>query len=89
MTDHEKRLLLQGMSLARGVLKRIACPERWHIPIRNYQNVLADAWDLDVSQTSTDRERAEFDALLCAVNDAVGAKHQDWTDEDGRKWRKH
>ena len=88
MTDHEKRLFLRGMAAARGVLKRINCPERWQAPILGYQEVLADAWELDVSDLASEKERMSFEMLLADINDAVAAKHPSWTNEAGQKWVK-
>ncbi len=45
MTDHERRLVLRGMSIARGLLKNTDCTHQ--SIVRAYQQALAEAWNLN------------------------------------------
>jgi hypothetical protein len=83
MSEHERRLVLRGMSLARGILKNTNCDH--HVVVRNYQEQLAVAWDLQPTPT----EEAEFVALVKEINDAIAQIYPDWINRDGQKWRPH
>ena len=45
MTDPERRLVLRGMSIARGLLFNTSCTH--HAVIKAYQCMLADVWSID------------------------------------------
>jgi hypothetical protein len=73
MTDHERRLVLRGMSIARGLLRNTGCT---HDPIvRAYQESLADAWNLNDEGNAIYRE--EFKQLVVEINAAIAAKNPD------------
>jgi hypothetical protein len=73
MTDHDKRLVLRGMSIARGILMNESCD---HLDsLTTYQRLLADAWAIDDSAVE---HRAEFMALVEEINEAIAVKHPDW-----------
>jgi hypothetical protein len=77
MTDHEKRLVLRGMSIARGILM-----DESRDPLDSltaYQRLLADAWAIDGAV----EHRAEFMALVEEINDAIATKHPDWRPRGG------
>ncbi len=79
MTDHDKRLVLRGMSIARGILLTEPCD---HLDsLTTYQRLLADAWQIDDGDVMN---RAEFIQLVEEINDAIAAKHPDWRP---RAWR--
>jgi Signal peptidase, peptidase S26 len=59
MTDHERRLVLRGMSIARGLLKNTDCTHQ--SIVRAYQRALADAWNLNDEESPIYRE--EFSGL--------------------------
>jgi hypothetical protein len=82
MTDHERRLVLRGMSVARGLLVNTPCTH--HALIKEYQKVLADAWNID---DGSPLHRAEFEQLVAEFNEAIATKHPDWVTPDGRPWR--
>ena len=42
LTERDKRFLLRGMSLARGVLKNTPCTH--HEVVRDYQDMIAESW---------------------------------------------
>ena len=74
MTDHDKRLVLRGLSIARGILITESCD---HLEtLTTYQRLLAVAWAIDDGAVM---HRAEFMALVEEINDAVAAKHRTGT----------
>ena len=79
MTDHERRLVLRGMSVARGLLVTTPCTHQ--AMIKEYQKVLADAWNID---ESSPLHRAEFEQLVAELDEAIAAKHPDWVTPNGR-----
>jgi hypothetical protein len=73
MTDHDKRLVLRGMSIARGILLAESCD---HLEaLTTYQRLLAEAWAIDDGAVA---HRAEFMALVEEINHAIAVKHPDW-----------
>lgn len=85
MTDHEKRLILRGMSVARGLLMGGARCEH-HGLIRDYQKALGDAWGIDEGAAL---HRAEFEQLVEEINEAIEARHPDWISHNGPRARRH
>jgi len=84
MTDHDKRLVLRGISIARGILLAESCD---HLEsLTTYQRLLADAWAIDDGAVE---HRAEFMALVEEINDAVASKHPDWQPRAGRPPRRN
>ncbi len=75
MTDHERRLVLRGMSIARGLLRNTQCTH--DSIVRAYQESLADAWNLNDEGNAIYRE--EFKQLVVEINAAIAAKHPDAT----------
>jgi hypothetical protein len=73
MTDYERRLVLRGMSIARGLLKNTGFTHQ--SLVRAYQQALADAWNLNDEGSPTYRE--EFERLVAEINAAIAAKHPD------------
>jgi len=82
MTDHERRLVLRGMSIARGLLVKTPCSH--HSLIKAYQQMLADAWNIDDGGPIY---QAEFKQLVDEMNAAIAAKHPDATTPDGHTWK--
>ena len=74
MTEHEHRLLLRGMSIARGLLINTSCTH--HGLIKEYQKVLAEAWKIDDSGAE---RQAEFKRLVAEMNEAIAATYPDAT----------
>ncbi len=73
MTDHERRLVLRGISIASGLLRNM---ERTHDSIvRAYQESLADAWNLNDEGNAIYREA--FKQLVLEINAAIAAKNPD------------
>jgi hypothetical protein len=68
LTDHNKRLLLRGMSIANGLLFNAQCI------ITEYQRTLAEAWSIDDCNLV---HREEFNQLVEEINEAVAAKYPD------------
>ena len=73
MTDHERRLVLRGMSIARGLLRNTNCTH--DAIVRAYQESLADAWNLNDEGSPVYRE--EFKQLVVEINAAIAAKNPD------------
>jgi len=69
MTDHDKRMLIRGMSLASGLLMNAGCTHR-NI-ISGYQKALAGAWDIDEGDIA---HREEFMAIADEIGDMLAAK---------------
>ena len=67
MTDHERRLVLRGMSIARGPLRNTGCTH--DSLVRAYQESLADAWNLNDEGNAIYRE--EFKQLVLEINSAI------------------
>jgi hypothetical protein len=83
LSDKEKRLVLRGMSLARGVLKALGeCSH--HEAVLDYQEIMADAWGITGENYA--REKDEFEMLIDEINDAISAKHPNWVNRVGQKW---
>jgi len=80
MTDHERRLVLRGMSVANGLLVNTNCNHRK--VISEYQKLLADAWDIDDGDTA---HREEFKELVAEINQAIAAKYPDAVNPRGSK----
>jgi len=79
MTDHDKRLILRGISIARGILLTESCD---HLDsLTTYQRLLADAWAIDDGAAE---HRAAFMAQVEEINDAVATKHPDWRPRAGQ-----
>jgi hypothetical protein len=72
MTDQERRLVLRGMSVARGLLINTPCTH--HGLIKEYQKALGEAWKID--DGSPDHQ-AEFKRLAAEMNDAIAATFPD------------
>ena len=72
MTDHERRLVLRGMSIARGLLINTPCSH--HGLIKEYQKALAEAWKID---DSGPERQAEFKRLVAEMNAAIAATFPD------------
>jgi hypothetical protein len=68
MTDHDKRLLLRGMSIASGLLINAQCTHRE--VITEYQRTLAEAWGIDDGDAV---HREEFKQLVEELNEAIAA----------------
>ncbi len=68
MTDHERRILLRGMSIASGLLIKAQCthPE----VIIAYQRTLAEAWGIDPGAAIY---REEFKQLVEELNETIAA----------------
>ena len=73
MTDHERRLVLRGISIARGLLKNTQCTH--DSIVRAYRESLADAWNLNDEGNAIYRE--EFKQLVLEINAAIAAKNPD------------
>jgi hypothetical protein len=73
MTDHERRLVLRGMSIERGLLRNTECTHDYLV--RAYQQALADAWNLNDEGDPIYRE--EFKQLVVEINAAIAAKNPD------------
>jgi len=71
LTERDKRFLLRGMSLARGVLKNTPCTH--HEVVRDYQDMIAESWAMGPTADETE----EFKATLDAVKAAIAAKYPD------------
>jgi hypothetical protein len=70
MTDHDKRLVLRGMSIARGIFINESYD---HLDnLTTYQKLLAEAWAIDDGDVM---HRAEFIQLVEEINDAIATKH--------------
>jgi hypothetical protein len=69
MTDHEKRMLIRGMSIANGLLMNAGCTHRKII--NAYQKALADAWDIDEGDIA---HREEFMKIADEIGDTIAAK---------------
>jgi hypothetical protein len=82
MTDHECRLVLRGMSIARGLLLNTAC--KHHSRIKEYQKLLAEAWDIEDGGPVY---QAEFKQLVDEMNSAIAARHPDPTTLQGSSWK--
>jgi hypothetical protein len=82
MTDHERRLVLRGMSIARGLLLNTAC--KHHSLIKEYQKLLAEVWDID---DGGPLYQAEFKQLVDEMNAAIAARNPDATTRHGRPWK--
>lgn len=72
MTEHERRLVLRGMSIAHGLLINTPCTH--HGLIKEYQKALAEAWKID--EGSPERQ-AEFKRLVAEMNEAIAATFPD------------
>jgi uncharacterized coiled-coil protein SlyX len=70
MTDHERRIVLRGMSVASGLLVATDCTHRDLITA--YQKTLAEAWDIDENDPEHLRE---FKEMLRDVTAAIAAKY--------------
>ena len=83
MTDHEKRLVLRGMSIARGLLFNNPCTH--HAVIKEYQRMFADVWSIDEGDAI---HRDEFEQLVAELNDAIATKYPDTVNRAGHTWRR-
>jgi hypothetical protein len=72
MTDHDKRLLLRGMSIANGLLINTQCTHRGVISA--YLITLAEAWGIDDGDAV---HREEFKQLVEELNEAIAATDPD------------
>ncbi len=72
MTDHERRLVLRAMRIARGLL--INTSRTHHGLIKEYQKALAEAWKID---DGGPEHQAEFKRLVAEVNEAIAAAFSD------------
>lgn len=72
MTDDERRLVLRGMSIARGLLINTPCTH--HGLIKEYQKALAEVWKID---DGSPEHQAEFKRLVAEMNDAIAATFRD------------
>lgn len=72
MTEHERRLVLRGMSIARGLLINTPCSH--HGLIKEYQKALAEAWKID---DGGPERQAEFKRLVAEINAAIAATFPD------------
>jgi hypothetical protein len=80
MIDHERRLLLRGMSVANGLLVNTSCTHRR--VISEYQQILAEACGIDDGDTA---HREEFKQLVSEMNQAIAAKYPDAVSVGGAK----
>ena len=69
MTDHDKRMLIRGMSIANGLLMNAGCTHR--SIISTYQKALAEAWEIDEGDTA---HREEFMQIADEIGDTIAAK---------------
>ncbi len=83
MTDHEKRLVLRGMSVARGLLFDTSCTH--HAVIKAYQRMLADVCSIDEGDAI---HRDEVEQLMAELNDAIATKYPDAINRAGHTWRR-
>ncbi len=83
MTDHEKRLVLRVMSVARGLLFNSPCTH--HTVIKEYQRMLADVWSIDAGDAI---HRDEFEELVEEINEAIATKYPDAVNCAGHTWRR-
>jgi hypothetical protein len=72
MTDHERRILIRGMSIASGLLINAQCTHRGVITA--YQKTLAEAWGIDDGDAIY---REEFKQLVEELNEAIAATDPD------------
>lgn len=72
MTDHERRLVLRGMSIARGLLINTPCTH--YGLIKEYQKARAEAWKID---DGSPEHQAEFKRLVAEMNEAIAATFPD------------
>jgi hypothetical protein len=69
MTDHDKRMLIRGMSIANGLLMNAGCTHRTIISA--YQKALAEAWAIDEGDAV---HRQEFMEIADEIGDTLAAK---------------
>ena len=72
MSEHERRLVLRGMSIARGLLINTPCAH--HGLIKEYQKALAEARKIDESGPE---RQAEFKRLVAEMNAAIASTFPD------------
>ncbi len=72
MTDHDKRLLMRGMSIASGLLINAQRTHRGVITA--YQRTLAEAWGIDEGDAV---HREEFKQFVEEINEAIATKNPD------------
>jgi hypothetical protein len=85
LSERDMRMVLRGMSIARGILKNTPCDH--HTVVRDYQEVLGEAWQLPHGADVEIVEKAEFRALLDQMGAAVYQLHPDWIMRDGSRYR--
>jgi hypothetical protein len=71
MTEHERRLVLRGINVARGLLINMPCTH--HYLIREYKKAPAEAWKIDGGPV----RQAEFKQLVAEMNEAIAATFPD------------
>ena len=82
MTDHDKRLLIRGMSIASGLLINAQCQHRGVITA--YQKALAEAWGIDDGDVA---HRAEFMLMVEELNETMYGERQFAAEDlDGHHW---
>ena len=72
MTDHERRILIRGMSIASGLLINAQFNHRGVITA--YQKTLAKTWGIDDGEGV---HREEFKQLVEELNEAIAATDPD------------
>jgi hypothetical protein len=69
MDEHDKRMLIRGMSIANGLLMNAGCTHR--TIITTYQKALAEAWEIDEGDAA---HREEFMQIADEIGDTIAAK---------------
>lgn len=83
MTHQDKRSLMRGMSIARGLLFNTSCDH--HAVIKDYQLMLAELWDIDENDPFY---RDEFADRIDEINDAIASKYPDALNRAGHPRRR-
>jgi hypothetical protein len=78
MTDHERCILIGGMSIAGGPLINSQCTYRGVITA--YQKTLAEAWGIDNGGAF---HREEFKPVVEELNEAIAATDDDAINQGG------
>jgi hypothetical protein len=69
MDDHDRRMLIRGMSIANGLLMNVGCTHR--TVINTYQKALAEAWGIDEGDAA---HREESMQIATEIGDTLAAK---------------
>jgi hypothetical protein len=93
LTQREKRILLAGMSMARGVIGRLEPDCKHQIAVRIYQEQLAKVWDISREELFGDLRGGihspspEFREWINQINRDTAAKYPNATNADGERYR--